>query len=119
MRLAWLVAAKARFPVAISYSTSARAQMSVRTSASCPSICSGAMYGSVPSRVPWPVSGLSAVASADSALGAPAPSVRSLARPKSSSLTPDFVSITFWGFRSRWTIPARWAWSRAHAISMP
>ena len=41
------------------------------------------------------------------------------ARPKSRSLTPDFVSITLPGFRSRWTMPWRCALSSASAISMP
>ena len=33
------------------------------------------------------------------------PAPTSFARPKSSSFTPDFVSMTLPGFRSRWTIP--------------
>ena len=39
-----------------------------------------------------------------------------VARPKSSSLAPAFVSITFAGFRSRCTMPAPWAHSRPSAI---
>ena len=42
-----------------------------------------------------------------------------LARPKSSSFTPDFVIITLPGFRSRCTIPCRCALSSASAISTP
>ena len=41
------------------------------------------------------------------------------ARPKSRSFTPDFVSITLPGFKSRWTIPCRCALSSASAISVP
>ena len=43
----------------------------------------------------------------------------SFARPKSRSFTPDFVSMTLPGFKSRWTIPCRCALSSASAISMP
>ena len=42
-----------------------------------------------------------------------------LARPKSRSFTPDFVSITLPGFRSRCTIPCRCALSSASAICDP
>jgi hypothetical protein len=41
------------------------------------------------------------------------------ARAKSRSLAPHLVSITLPGFRSRCTTPARCAFSRASAISMP
>ncbi len=41
------------------------------------------------------------------------------ARPKSSSFTPDFVSMTLPGFKSRCTIPCRCALSSASAISIP
>ena len=38
------------------------------------------------------------------------------ARPKSRILTkPSRVTITFSGFRSRWTMPASWAWASASA----
>src|SRR6266571_8424275 len=60
---------------------------------------------------PSAVSGRSAaVGSADSPdrPGAPFASL-SLARPKSRTLAPDFVSITFPGLRSRWTTPCLWA----------
>jgi hypothetical protein len=40
------------------------------------------------------------------------------ARPKSRSLTPERVSITLPGFKSRCTIPCRCAASRAIAISV-
>jgi hypothetical protein len=42
-----------------------------------------------------------------------------LASPKSSNFTPDFVSITLPGFKSRCTIPCRCALFRASAISTP
>ena len=42
-----------------------------------------------------------------------------LARPKSSSLAPDLVSMIFPGFRSRWRIPLRCALSRPDAICEP
>src|SRR5207247_1438611 len=42
--LAWLFPSTAFRPVNISYATTPNAKMSVRESASCPSICSGAMY---------------------------------------------------------------------------
>ena len=45
-----------RPPVIISYRSTPNEKMSVRVSTSSPSICSGAMYGSVPSRSPSPVS---------------------------------------------------------------
>jgi hypothetical protein len=42
------------------------------------------------------------------------------ATPKSITLTcPSGVSITFEGFRSRWTMPASWAFASAPAISIP
>ena len=50
---------------------------------------------------------------------APGVTSRSLASPKSRSFTPDFVSITLPGLRSRWTIPRRWALSSASAIWIP
>ncbi len=111
-------------PVAISYSTHPNAKMSVRPSASLPSSCSGAMYWNVPRIVPScvrfspvaaPITVGSDVAPDDGALvGAIA-----FASPKSSSLTPVFVSITLPGFRSRCTIPCRCALSSASAISTP
>ncbi len=89
--------------------------MSARASASSPSSCSGAMYWKVPSTAPASVSGgLASVGALESWGGAPGASpvgafdsVRScsarplLARPKSSSLAPDLVSMTLPGFRSR------------------
>ena len=42
-----------------------------------------------------------------------------LARPKSSSFAPDFVSMMFEGFKSRWITPVRCAFSSASAISSP
>ena len=41
----------------------------------------------------------------------------SLARPKSRILTkPSFETMTFSGFRSRWTMPAAWALASPSAI---
>ena len=46
-----------------------------------------------------------------------APCDVSFASPKSRILTsPSFVTMTFSGFRSRWTIPASWALARPSAI---
>ena len=39
------------------------------------------------------------------------------ASPKSSSFTPDFVSMMLAGFRSRWTMPRAWAAASASTIS--
>ena len=94
--------------------------MSVRASASLPSSCSGAMYWNVPRIVPSCVR-FCAGATVGSAVK---PDVcdagpMALASPKSRSFTPDFVSMTLPGFRSRCTIPCRCALSRASAISMP
>ena len=44
---------------------------------------------------------------------------KGLAKPKSISLAPDLVSMTFAGFKSRWTMPARCANSKASATSLP
>ena len=44
---------------------------------------------------------------------------RNRASPKSSSFTPDFVSMTLPGLRSRCTIPAACAADSASRISMP
>jgi hypothetical protein len=64
--------------------------------------------------VPCAVPVLGAVASIESACPA-APTV-CFARPKSSSLVPAGVSMTFPGFRSRWMIPSRCPASSALAI---
>ena len=97
------------------------AKMSVRASASLPSSCSGAMYWNVPRIVPF----LRQVARPAPEHGRQrrhAPSCTggaiAFASPKSSSFTPDFVSITLPGFRSRCTIPCRCALSSASAISI-
>ena len=70
------------------------------------------MYWYVPTIVPSPVSGLLAVTAVgdDDNIG------DGLARPKSSSLAPDLVSMMFPGLRSRCTIPLLWALSSASAI---
>jgi len=86
--------------------------MSLRTSASLPARSSGAMYRIVPTIFPSSVSCCAVASTGDD-------STRCFARPKSSSFTPDFVSITFDGFKSRWMIPCRWAFSNASAISIP
>jgi hypothetical protein len=54
-----------------------------------------------------------------SAWPAAASGCASFASPKSKSLAPDAVSMTFPGFRSRCTIPARWARSNASQICSP
>ena len=81
------------------------------------------MYWNVPSTVPRSVRGRLAcisVARRESLeVETPAAPAWNFARPKSSSFTPDFVSITLPGFRSRWTIPCRCALSSASAISIP
>ncbi len=116
--LIWLFPSKARFPVAISYSTAPRAKMSDRTSASFPSICSGDMYWKVPTSVPSAVNGVVWVGMAvsDEPLWGATPG---LASPKSISFAPDCVSMTLPGLRSRWTRPRRCAPSSASAIWMP
>jgi len=83
------------------------------------------MYWKVPTSVPSAVRGAATVGdcvSAASVTPLPAPGPASpvaRARPKSMSLAPDFVSITFPGFMSRWITPARWARSSASAICTP
>ena len=100
---AWLAPEKAFFPVAISYSTAPRAKMSVRPSASLPSSCSGAMYWNVPRIVPACVRFVPAcVWRIETEEELPAgETAASFARPKSTSLTPDFVSMMLPGLRSR------------------
>ncbi len=101
---AWLLPANAFWPVAISYSTQPNAKMSVRASASFPSSCSGAMYWNVPRIVPSAVrlAGTGCVGRVVSEPRALRPSgATTFANPKSRSFTPDFVSMTFPGFRSR------------------
>ena len=80
------------------------------------------MYWKVPSTVPRSVSGWLAcisVARRETPDETSRPAAWNFARPKSSSLTPDFVSITLPGFRSRCTMPCRCALSSASAISIP
>ena len=72
------------------------------------------MYWHVPRIVP---SAVSAGGSIDSVFAAAATAGAALfARPKSSSFAPACVSMTFAGFRSRWTMPERWALSSASPI---
>src|SRR5437867_11590497 len=42
-----------------------------------------------------------------------------LAKPKSTNLAPGLVSMTLPGFKSRCTMPLRWAFSSPAQISMP
>ncbi len=122
---AGLAATNARRPLAISYSTDPSAQRSLRASASRPSSCSGARYCRVPTIVPCAVSGAAIVGDSRSespvALLPPARPMNPVERasPKSISLAPDRVSMTFPGLRSRCTIPARWARSSASASWTP
>jgi hypothetical protein len=96
---------KGGLPVAISYITSPREKMSVRASVSFPSNCSGAMYWSVPTRVPSAVRfAFSLVTPVSAETGATGS--KGFARPKSRSFTPFRVSMTFEGLRSRCTIPS-------------
>jgi hypothetical protein len=98
MTLAALFPENACCPLSISYSTSPNAKMSLRSSAGWPSICSGAMYRGVPTTARSSVS-VVWLSAASSRLGT------RLARPKSSTFTPLFVSRMFEGLRSRWTTP--------------
>ena len=95
--------------------------MSLRPSTSRPSSCSGDMYWNVPRIVPSCVSGARPACVGTEVSPSPFPEGEgiALASPKSSSLTPDFVSMTLPGFRSRCTIPCRCARSSASAISTP
>ena len=102
--LACVFPENAGFPVAISYSTAPKAKMSERASASFPSSCSGDMYWNVPTIMPRAVRGGAAdgpdiVMVKLEAGGALA--VAALARPKSISFVPVFVSMMLPGFRSR------------------
>ena len=93
-------------PVSISCSTTPRLKRSERASTSRPSICSGDMYSMVPTMSPGCVSVLSERSDA-----------LTDASPKSSSFTPPAVTMTFCGFKSRWTIPSACAQASASAIS--
>ena len=117
IRLAWLLALKARRPVVISYSTVPSAKMSVRVSVACPSSCSGAMYGSVPRIVPSAVSAFSTLVSASGDVATSSAALR--ASPKSSSFGPLFVSMMLPGLRSRWTMPLWCAFASAPATAAP
>ena len=86
--------------------------MSDRISTSCPRTCSGDMYATVPCTV------LASVSAALVSVYAPPASASRLARPKSSTFAcPPVVSMMFDGFRSRCTICAACAVSRASATS--
>ena len=77
--------------------------MSVRASTSLPSSCSGAMYWNVPRIVPAAVrfDPCGVVICIESPDTTPDCGSESFASPKSRSLTPLFVSMTFAGLRSR------------------
>ena len=97
--------------------------MSERASASPPSSCSGDMYWNVPEDRARARSAAALACASVAMTDAPetgrAPAAASgFARPKSSSFTPVFVSMTLPGFRSRCTIPCRCALSSASAISI-
>ena len=82
-----------------------KGKMSLRASASFPSTCSGDMYWNVPTTNPCPVNGCVAIGLVismvrledDTAAIAGVP----LARPKSISFAPAFVSMMLPGFKSR------------------
>src|SRR5713226_8482734 len=76
------------------------------------------MYWKVPTTVPRCVTGVVRVAAAVSVVPA-ASGGAAFARPKSSSLAPDAVSMMLPGFTSRCTTPVRCALSSASAICIP
>ena len=85
-----------RSPAAISYSTMPSEKMSVRGSSGSPSICSGDMYGIVPTIMPAFVRG------ATVSLSSRRPGSADRARPKSSTFTrPSSETMTLAGLRSR------------------
>ena len=87
--------------------------MSDRASAGSPLTCSGAMYPTVPRRVPASV----AFAIVGDFVSSPAATARCFASPKSRIFArPSFVRTTFSGLRSRWTIPLSCAAARPRAI---
>ena len=67
----------------------------------------------------WSNDGPPAIVGSDVSVDNGPTGATALASPKSRGFTPDFVSITLEGFRSRWTIPWRCALSSASAISIP
>src|ERR1035437_1592267 len=101
-------------PVSISYITTPNEKMSLRASTFLPCACSGDMYATVPRIEPSMVSGAPPMVCVSSVS-----SVATLifARPKSRIFTsPESVTITLPGLRSRWTIPAACAARNASAI---
>ena len=88
---------RASLPDSSSYRTQPTAQMSLLNAAGSPSHCSGAMYGSVPIRVPVALSLVP---------------VTALAIPKSMTLTRPVPQINmFAGLMSRWTTPGVRPWA--------
>ena len=103
-------------PVSSSNATVPHANWSVLPSTRCPRTCSGAMYAGVPANT---LALIDARRTA-SVMSCPAGSASSVRRamPKSSTFTtPSARTMTFSGFTSRWTMPARWAASSARAMS--
>jgi hypothetical protein len=92
--------------------------MSARLSTPIPRACSGAMYAAVPTTAPAKVIG---EAAGDDACSTPGEAASdSLAKPKSSTLTPPSGRIfTLAGLRSRWTMPFSCAAASAAAICAP
>ena len=99
-----VVPPKARVPESIWYRTAPKLKMSDRASRGFPAACSGDMYTTVPTIVPAFVEVTPGSAFID------------FASPKSSTVAPAVVSITFPGMRSRCKMPWRWASATAPAI---
>ena len=117
IRVAWFWPLNAGLPVVISYRMVPSAKISLRESASLPSNCSGAMYWKVPRIIPSWVRRVDSAVRSSSEASAREERFSNRASPKSSSLAPDFVSMTFPGFRSRCTMPLPCAVPKASAIS--
>jgi hypothetical protein len=99
-----VVPLKGRVPDSISYRTAPKLKMSDLASRGCPAACSGDMYATVPTTAPAFVKVTPGSAFID------------FASPKSSTLAPAAVTITFPGLRSRCRMPWRWASATAPAI---
>ena len=98
--------ANARRPVTISYRTAPKLKMSLRASTFPPVACSGDMYPAVPVTTPGRVSTPEPLAVVSVSPVSSVSSATSFATPKSSTFTtPSRVTMTFAGFRSRWTMP--------------
>ena len=75
------------------------------------------MYCTVPRMVPCAVPGAEVANRVIPDIEIGPAGALSFASPKSRSFAPALVSMMLAGFRSRWTIPCRWALSSASAIS--